>query len=216
MTKKNKNQNSEKILDKEQIQQIFNSKLKEAEKEEIRIYIDKNIGLLKYRFCPHEFFKLVAKYQDKFFSKKLRKKIKRKYKKSKFDTIGYKYPDLYEEYFYKSLYFMYYFKSNVGRSYFNTTAKKLFDEYKFGYDLNFQNRLDTFKYLSTFVGGLLTMVIPTWINNNKLFSGDFIFFIAVLIIFVTNYNLAKNLEDNAYDSRLFTKLLQDEFDNKKK
>lgn len=216
MTKKNKNQNNDKILDKEQIQQIFNSKLKEAEKEEIRIYIDKNIGLLAYRFCPHEFFKLVAGYQDKYFSDKLRKKIKRKYKKSKFDIKADKYTDLYEEYFYKSLYFMNYFKSRVVESgYFNSTAEKLFEDYKFGYDLNLKNRLDTFKFLFAFIGGLLTIVIPTWIKSNELMSDDFTIFIVISIIIATTYFLVTGFEDNAYDSRLFIKLLQDEFDNNK-
>lgn len=216
MTKKNKNQNNDKILDKEQIQQIFNSKLKEAEKEEMRIYIDKNIGLLAYRFCPHEFFKLVAGYQDKYFSDKLRKKIKRKYKKSKFDIKADKYTDLYEEYFYKSLYFMNYFKSRVVESgYFNSTAEKLFEDYKFGYDLNLKNRLDTFKFLFAFIGGLLTIVIPTWIKSNELMSDDFTIFIVISIIIATTYFLVTGFEDNAYDSRLFIKLLQDEFDNNK-
>lgn len=216
MTKKNKNQNNDKILDKEQIQQIFNSKLNEAEKEEIRIYIDKNIGLLAYRFCPHEFFKLVAGYQDKYFSDKLRKKIKRKYKKSKFDIKADKYTDLYEEYFYKSLYFMNYFKSRVVESgYFNSTAEKLFEDYKFGYDLNLKNRLDTFKFLFAFIGGLLTIVIPTWIKSNELMSDDFTIFIVISIIIATTYFLVTGFEDNAYDSRLFIKLLQDEFDNNK-
>ena len=214
MEKKNKKQNCESLIEKEHLQQIFDSKLKEAEKEEIRIYIDTNIGLLSYRFCPHEFFKLVARYQDKFFSDKLRKKIKRKYKKSKFDILGYKYPDLYEEYFYKSLYFMNYFKSKVGSRYFNSTAEKLFEDYKFGYDLNLKNRLDTFKFLCAFIGGLLTIVIPTWIKNNELMSDDFTLFIVISIIIATTYFLVTGFEDNAYDSRLFKKLLQDEFDNK--
>lgn len=213
MTKKNKNQNSEKILDKEQIQQIFNSKLKEAEKEEIRIYIDKNIGLLKYRFCPHEFFKLVAKYQDKFFSKKLRKKIKRKYKKSKFDIIGYKYPDLYEEYFYKSLYFMNYFKGKVGSSYFNSTAEKLFDDYKFGYDLNAQNRSDVGKIISQFVFGVLTMWISLFLKEKKII-GDYAILFPPFLLVIIIFCLCVTFDDNAYDSRLFRKLLQDEFDNK--
>lgn len=220
MTKKNKNQNNDKILDKEQIQQIFNSKLKEAEKEEIRIYIDKNIGLLAYRFCPHEFFNLVARYQDKFFSDKLRKKIKRKYKKSKFDIIADKYTDLYEEYFYKSMYFMDYFKSKVGSSYFNSTAEKLFDDYKFGYDLNIQTRTDTGKYIipltiSTFSGGLSVFLKEKVKTIGDYAIGDYAILFPPIFLGIIIFCLGVIFEDNAYDSRLFIKLLQDEFDNNK-
>lgn len=215
MGKKNKKQNCDRLIEKDYLQQMVDSKLKEVEKEKIRIYIDTNIGLLAYRFCPHEFFKLVAGYQDKYFSDKLRRKIKRKYKKSKFDIIADKYTDLYEEYFYKSLYFMNYFKSRVVESgYFNSTAEKLFEDYKFGYDLNLKNRLDTFKFLFAFIGGLLTIVIPTWIKSNELMSDDFTIFIVISIIIATTYFLVTGFDDNAYDSRLFKKLLQDEFDNK--
>ena len=216
MTKKNKNQNSEKILDKEQVQQIFNSKLKEAEKEEIRIYIDKNIGLLAYRFCPHEFFQLVSGYQDKFFSDKLRKKIKRKYKKSKFDIIADKYPNLYEEYFYKSLYFMSYFKSKVGSSYFNSTAEKLFDDYKFAYDLNIQTRTDTGKYILPFIISTFSSGLSVFLKENVKTIGDYSLIFPPFILVIIIFCLGVIFEDNAYDSRLFTKLLQDEFDNNKK
>lgn len=109
---------------------------------------------------------------------------------------------------------MNYFKSKVGSRYFNSTAEKLFEDYKFGYDLNLENRLDTFKFLCAFIGGLLTIVIPTWIKNNELMSDDFTLFIVISIIIATTYFLVTGFEDNAYDSRLFKKLLQDEFDNK--
>lgn len=61
-------------------EKLFNSKLNDTEKERIRKYIDKNIGQLKERFCPHEFFKLVNEYQNKFFSDKLRKKSEKNIK----------------------------------------------------------------------------------------------------------------------------------------
>lgn len=220
MTKKNKNQNNDKILDKEQIQKIIKSKLNKEEKKEIRIYIDKNIGLLAYRFCPHEFFQLVSRYQDKFFSDKLRKKIKRKYKKSKFDIIADKYQNLYEEYFYKSLYFMSYFKSKVGSSYFNSTAEKLFDDYKFAYDLNIQTRTDTGKYIlpfiiSTFSSGLSVFLKENVKTIGNYAIGDYAILFPPIILGIIIFCLGVIFEDNAYDSRLFTKLLQDEFDNNK-
>lgn len=61
-------------------EKLFNPKLNDTEKERIRKYIDKNIGQLKERFCPHEFFKLVSEYQNKFFSDKLRKKSEKNIK----------------------------------------------------------------------------------------------------------------------------------------
>ncbi|MDU7926311.1 MAG: hypothetical protein E7J43_05360, partial [Finegoldia magna] len=201
------------LIEKDYLQHMVDSKLKEVEKEEIRIYIDTNIGLLAYRFCPHEFFKLVARYQDKYFSDKLRRKIKRKYKKSKFDIIGYKYPDLYEEYFYKSLYFMNYFKGKVGSSYFNTNAEKLFDDYKFGYDLNAQNRSDVSKIISQFVFGVLTMWISLFLKEKKII-GDYAILFPPFLLIIIIFCLCVTFDDNAYDSRLFRKLLQDEFDNK--
>ncbi|MDU1010842.1 hypothetical protein [Finegoldia magna] len=213
MGKKNKKQNCDRLIEKDYLQQMVDSKLKEVEKEEIRIYIDTNIGLLAYRFCPHEFFKLVARYQDKYFSDKLRRKIKRKYKKSKFDIIGYKYPDLYEEYFYKSLYFMNYFKGKVGSSYFNTNAEKLFDDYKFGYDLNAQNRSDVSKIISQFVFGVLTMWISLFLKEKKII-GDYAILFPPFLLIIIIFCLCVTFDDNAYDSRLFRKLLQDEFDNK--
>ena len=213
MGKKNKKQNCDRLIEKDYLQQTVDSTLKEVEKEEIRIYIDTNIGLLAYRFCPHEFFKLVARYQDKYFSDKLRRKIKRKYKKSKFDIIGYKYPDLYEEYFYKSLYFMNYFKGKVGSSYFNTNAEKLFDDYKFGYDLNAQNRSDVSKIISQFVFGVLTMWISLFLKEKKII-GDYAILFPPFLLIIIIFCLCVTFDDNAYDSRLFRKLLQDEFDNK--
>lgn len=216
MTKQNKNQNYDNVLAKEHLQQIFNSKLKEDEKEQIRIFIDTNIGLLYYRFCPHEFFQLVSRYQDKFFSNKLRKKIKRKYKKSKFDIIADKYPDLYEEYFYKSLYFMQYFKSKVGRSYFNTNAETLFDDYRFGYDLNIQTRTDTGKYIFPFTIGTLSTWLSVFLKENVKTIGDYSLIFPPFILVIIIFCLGITFEDNAYDSRLFTKLLQDEFENNKK
>lgn len=194
-------------------EKLFNSKLNDTEKERIRQYIDKNIGQLKERFCPHEFFKLVSEYQNEFFSNKLRKKIKRKYKKSKLDIIADKYPELYEEYFYKSLYFMFYFKSKVGRNYFNNTTETLYEEYKYGYDLNIKNRLDTFKYVFTFVGGIITTLGHEWLREKNRVIGDFIFIIILIVLVVTIFTAAIGFEDNAYDTRLFRKLLQDEFDN---
>ncbi len=211
MTKKNKNQNNDKILDKKQIQKIIKSKLNKEEKKEIRIYIDKNIGLLAYRFCPHEFFQLVSRYQDKFFSDKLRKKIKRKYKKSKFDIIADKYPNLYEEYFYKSLYFMRYFKSKVGSSYFNSNAKKLFDDY--AYDLNIQTRIDTGKYILPFIISTFSSGLSVFLKEKVERIGDYAILFPPLILGIIIFYLGVTFENNAYDTRLFKKLLQDEFDN---
>lgn len=196
-------------------EKLFNSKLNDTEKERIRKCIDKNIGKLKERFCPHEFFKLVNEYQKEAFSNKEIKRIRRKYKRYKLNLFEDKYINLYEEYFYKSKYFMYYFKTKIKKNYFDKTAQQLYEDYKFGYDLNLKNRSDTFKYLSAFGGGLLAMVIPTWIRSNKHLSVDWILIFVILIIIATTYFLVTRFEDNAYDSRLFIKLLQDEFDNNK-
>lgn len=172
--------------------------------------------MLAYRFCPHEFFQLVSRYQDKFFSDKLRKKIKKKYKKSKFDIIADKYPNLYEEYFYKSLYFMRYFKSKVGSSYFNSTAEKLFDDYKFGYDLNIQNRIDTGKNIIPFIISTFSSGLSVFLKEKVERIGDYAILFPPLILGIIIFYLGVTFEDNAYDTRLFRKLLQDEFDNNKK
>lgn len=171
--------------------------------------------MLAYRFCPHEFFQLVSRYQDKFFSNKLRKKIKRKYKKSKFDIIADKYPNLYEEYFYKSLYFMDYFKSKVGSSYFNSTAEKLFDDYKFGYDLNIQTRTDTGKNILPYTISTLSGGLSVFLKENVKIIGDYAILFPPIILGIIIFCLGVTFEDNAYDSRIFIKLLQDEFDNNK-
>lgn len=196
-------------------EKLFNSKLNDTEKERIRQYIDKNIGQLKERFCPHEFFKLVNEYQKEAFSNKLRKKIKRKYKKSKFDIIADKYPNLYEEYFYKSLYFMDYFKSKVGSSYFNSTAEKLFDDYKFGYDLNIQTRTDTGKNILPYTISTLSGGLSVFLKENVKIIGDYAILFPPIILGIIIFCLGVTFEDNAYDSRIFIKLLQDEFDNNK-
>lgn len=196
-------------------EKLFNSKLNDTEKERIRKYIDKNIGQLKERFCPHEFFKLVNEYQKEAFSNKLRKKIKRKYKKSKFDIIADKYPNLYEEYFYKSLYFMDYFKSKVGSSYFNSTAEKLFDDYKFGYDLNIQTRTDTGKNILPYTISTLSGGLSVFLKENVKIIGDYAILFPPIILGIIIFCLGVTFEDNAYDSRIFIKLLQDEFDNNK-
>lgn len=214
MKKQNSKQSKSIKQVEENNEKLFNSKLNETEKEKIRNYIDKNIGQLKERFCPHEFFKLVNEYQNEFFSDKLRRKIKRKYKKSKFDIIGYKYPDLYEEYFYKSLYFMNYFKGKVKSSYFNSTAEKLFDNYKFGYDLNAQNRSDVGKIISPFVFGVLTTWISLFLKEKSKIIGDYTILFPPFLLVIIIFCLGVTFDDNAYDSRLFRKLLQDEFDNK--
>lgn len=195
-------------------EKLFNSKLNDTEKERIRKYIDKNIGQLKERFCPHEFFKLVSEYQNKFFSDKLRKKIRKKYKNSKLDIIADKYPELYEEYFYKSLYFMFYFKSKVGRNYFNQTAENLFDVYKFGYDLNMQTRSKALKYIVTTAVGTFTTLIPVYFRETPINGpGIFKLLIPGIVFCVLVFCLGQIFEDNAYDTRLFRKLVQDEFDN---
>ena len=111
MKKQNKKQSKFIKQDEINYQELIKSKLSVTEKEQISKYIDKNIGQLKERFCPHEFFKLVNGYQNEVFSKKEIKKIRRKYKKYKLNIFEDKYNDLYEEYFYKSKYFMYYFKT---------------------------------------------------------------------------------------------------------
>jgi len=56
--------------DKKKNQVLINSKLSVDEKDRIEKYIDQNIGQLKERFCPHEFFKLVNGYQNEVFSEK--------------------------------------------------------------------------------------------------------------------------------------------------
>lgn len=221
MSKKNKNKKCDRLIEKEHLQQIFDSKLKEAEKEQIRIYIDKNIGLLAYRFCPHEFFKLVNEYQKEAYSNKEIRKIRRKYKRYKLNIFEDKYNNLYEEYFYKSKYFMYYFKTKIKKNYFDKTAQQLYEDYKYGFELNTKIRSKTlsyiFKFISyifTFIGGIFTPFIVGLFGDDKVINvgGEIIILYSIFIILVTIITLSREFEKNAYDTRLFKKLLQDEFD----
>lgn len=108
---------------------------------------------------------------------------------------------------------MNYFKGKVGSSYFNSTAEKLFDDYKFGYDLNAQNRSDVGKIISQFVFGVLTMWISLFLKEKKII-GDYAILFPPFLLAIIIFCLCVTFDDNAYDSRLFRKLLQDEFDNK--
>lgn len=207
-------------------EKLFNSKLNDTEKERIRKYIDKNIGQLKERFCPHEFFQLVSRYQDKFFSNKEIRKIRRKYKRYKLNIFEDKYINLYEEYFYKSKYFMYYFKTKIKKNYFDKTAQQLYEDYKYGFELNIKIRSKTlsyiFKFISyifTFIGGIFTPFIVGLFGDDKVINArdestilDLYFIISVIIVGII-IMLSREFEKNAYDTRLFRKLLQDEFDN---
>lgn len=207
-------------------EKLFNSKLNDTEKERIRKYIDKNIGQLKERFCPHEFFKLVNEYQKEVFSNKEIKKIRRKYKRYKLNIFEDKYNNLYEEYFYKSKYFMYYFKTKIKKNYFDKTAQQLYEDYKYGFELNIKIRSKTlsyiFKFISyifTFIGGIFTPFIVGLFEDDKVINArheltilDLYFIISVIIV-VLIIILSREFEKNAYDTRLFRKLLQDEFDN---
>lgn len=203
-------------------EKLFNSKLNDTEKESIRKYIDKNIGQLKERFCPHEFFKLVNEYQKEAFSNKEIKKIRRKYKRYKLNIFEDRYNNLYEEYFYKSKYFMYYFKTKIKKNYFDKTAQQLYEDYKYGFELNIKIRSKTlsyiFKFISyiiTFIGGIFTPFIAGLFGDDKVINvrGEIIILYSIFIILVTIITLSREFEKNAYDTRLFKKLLQDEFDN---
>lgn len=203
-------------------EKLFNSKLNDTEKESIRKYIDKNIGQLKERFCTHEFFKLVNEYQKEAFSNKEIKKIRRKYKRYKLNIFEDRYNNLYEEYFYKSKYFMYYFKTKIKKNYFDKTAQQLYEDYKYGFELNIKIRSKTlsyiFKFISyiiTFIGGIFTPFIAGLFGDDKVINvrGEIIILYSIFIILVTIITLSREFEKNAYDTRLFKKLLQDEFDN---
>lgn len=196
-------------------EKLFNSKLNDTEKERIRKYIDKNIGQLKERFCPHEFFQLVSRYQDKFFSNKEIRKIRRKYKRYKLNIFEDKYINLYEEYFYKSKYFMYYFKTKIKKNYFDKIAQQLYEDYKYGFELNIEIRSKTLSYIFTFIGGIFTQFIVGLFGDDKVINvrGEIIILYSIFVILVTIITLSREFEKNAYDTRLFKKLLQDEFDN---
>lgn len=201
--------------DKKKNQVLINSKLSVDEKDRIEKYIDQNIGQLKERFCPHEFFKLVNGYQNEVFSEKEIKKIKRKYKKYKLNIIEDKYNDLYEEYFYKSKYFMYYFKTQINKNYFDKTAKQLYEDYKYGFDLNIETRSKTIKYILPFLSGTLTQFIASILKEKKVINafGNLLFIMLTVALLEIFYILSREFENNSYDIRLFKKLLQDEFDN---
>lgn len=214
-----KKQNSKQSKSIKQVEanneKLFNSKLTDTEKERIRQYIDKNIGQLKERFCPHEFFELVNEYQKEAFSNKEIKRIRRKYKRNKLNIFEDKYIDLYEEYFYKSKYFMYYFKTKIKKNYFDKTAQQLYEDYKYGFELNIEIRSKTLSYIFTFIGGIFTQFIVGLFGDDKVINvrGEIIILYSIFVILVTIITLSREFEKNAYDTRLFKKLLQDEFDN---
>lgn len=195
-------------------EKLFNSKLNDTEKERIRKYIDKNIGQLKERFCPHEFFKLVNEYQKEAFSNKEIKKIRRKYKRYKLNIFEDKYNNLYEEYFYKSKYFMYYFKTKIKKNYFDKTAQQLYEDYKYGFELNIKIRSKTLSYIFKFISYIFTFIGGILLKEKviKLF-GNLLLIIPVVVLLELLIIFSREFENNAYDTRLFRKLLQDEFDN---
>ncbi len=195
-------------------EKLFNSKLNDTEKERIRKYIDKNIGQLKERFCPHEFFKLVNEYQKEAFSNKEIRKIRRKYKRNKLNIFEDKYINLYEEYFYKSKYFMYYFKTKIKKNYFDKTAQQLYEDYKYGFELNIEIRSKTLSYIFKFISYIFTFIGGILLKEKviKLF-GNLLLMITVVVLLELLIILSREFENNAYDTRLFRKLLQDEFDN---
>lgn len=215
MKKQNSKQSKSIRQVEENNEKLFNSKLTDTEKERIRQYIDKNIGQLKERFCPHEFFELVNEYQKEAFSNKEIKRIRRKYKRNKLNIFEDKYIDLYEEYFYKSKYFMYYFKTKINKNYFDKTAQQLYEDYKYGFELNIEIRSKTLSYIFTFIGGIFTQFIVGLFGDDKVINvrGEIIILYSIFVILVTIITLSREFEKNAYDTRLFKKLLQDEFDN---
>ncbi|VYT68340.1 Uncharacterised protein [Finegoldia magna] len=215
MKKQNSKQSKSIKQVEENNEKLFNSKLTDTEKERIRQYIDKNIGQLKERFCPHEFFELVNEYQKEAFSNKEIKRIRRKYKRNKLNIFEDKYIDLYEEYFYKSKYFMYYFKTKIKKNYFDKTAQQLYEDYKYGFELNIEIRSKTLSYIFTFIGGIFTQFIVGLFGDDKVINvrGEIIILYSIFVILVTIITLSREFEKNAYDTRLFKKLLQDEFDN---
>lgn len=215
MKKQNSKQSKSIKQVEENNEKLFNSKLTDTEKERIRQYIDKNIGQLKERFCPYEFFELVNEYQKEAFSNKEIKRIRRKYKRNKLNIFEDKYIELYEEYFYKSKYFMYYFKTKIKKNYFDKTAQQLYEDYKYGFELNIEIRSKTLSYIFTFIGGIFTQFIVGLFGDDKVINvrGEIIILYSIFVILVTIITLSREFEKNAYDTRLFKKLLQDEFDN---
>lgn len=141
--------------------------------------------------------------------------VKRKYKKYKLNIIEDKYNDLYEEYFYKSKYFMYYFKTQINKNYFDKTAKQLYEDYKYGFDLNIETRSKTIKYILPFLSGTLTQFIASILKEKKVINafGNLLFIMLTVALLEIFYILSREFENNSYDIRLFKKLLQDEFDN---
>lgn len=108
---------------------------------------------------------------------------------------------------------MRYFKSKVGSSYFNSNAKKLFDDYKFAYDLNIQTRIDTGKYILPFIISTFSSGLSVFLKEKVERIGDYAILFPPLILGIIIFYLGVTFENNAYDTRLFKKLLQDEFDN---
>lgn len=109
---------------------------------------------------------------------------------------------------------MFYFKSKVGRNYFNQTAENLFDVYKFGYDLNIQTRSKALKYIVTTAVGTFTTLIPVYFREIPINGpGIFKLIIPVVVLLELLIIFSREFENNAYDIRIFRKLLQDEFDN---
>ena len=117
---------------------------------------------------------------------------------------------------------MYYFKTKIKKNYFDKTAQQFYEDYKYGFELNIKIRSKTlsyiFKFISyiiTFIGGIFTPFIAGLFGDDKVINvrGEIIILYSIFIILVTIITLSREFEKNAYDTRLFKKLLQDEFDN---
>lgn len=110
---------------------------------------------------------------------------------------------------------MYYFKTKIKKNYFDKTAQQLYEDYKYGFELNIEIRSKTLSYIFTFIGGIFTQFIVGLFGDDKVINvrGEIIILYSIFVILVTIITLSRKFEKNAYDTRLFKKLLQDEFDN---
>lgn len=71
---------------------------------------------------------------------------------------------------------MYYFKTQVNKNYFDKTAKQLYEDYKYGFDLNIETRSKTIKYILPFLSGTLTQFIASILKEKKLLMHSEIYY----------------------------------------
>ena len=81
--------------------------------------------------------------------------------------------------------------------------------------MNIETRFKTIRDTLKFLGGIFTPFIAGFLLKDKFVNKleDFLFIMLTGTVFALIYIFSRGFEDNAYDQRLFKKLLQDEFDN---